>query len=143
PWLAVEDPHGTIIRGFYEEELPDSTFDTKVAYERIDLPWPLAPRQWVITVTNNLPLLQATADQVWERTWHLSDQRGAKGEVPNGVWVTVNEGGWFLCDLAGGTLLGYHVRSVVGGIVPDEVVTRWSYATIGGMLTDVATHTND
>jgi hypothetical protein len=140
-WLALQDPHETVLRGFYEEELAGSTFQAKVAYQRIDLPWPLAPRQWVITVVNNLSLIQATDGRLWERTWTLSDRRGAAGEVSNGVWLDVNDGGWWMCEAAGGVLLGYHVRSVVGGAVPDEMATRWSYATITGMLEKVAART--
>lgn len=140
-WIAIQDPHFAILEGFYEEELAGSTFQRKVAYQRIDLPWPLATRQWVITVVNNLPLIAATERRLWERSWTLSPERGAKGEVANGVWLDVNEGGWFLCEAAGGTLVGYHVRSTVGGAVPDEVATRWSYATIGGMLDDIADRT--
>ena len=39
-----------------------------------------------------------------------------------------------MIELAGGTLLVYQVRTVVGGAVPDEVVTRWSMGTLKGLL---------
>ncbi|MEQ1565055.1 MAG: hypothetical protein ABMA64_05410 [Myxococcota bacterium] len=137
-WLAMYDPHGAEIHSFLEEELPGSTFDRRVVYQRIDLPWPMAARQWVVEVRNNLPLIDATGGAVWERTWTLSDRRGARAESPDGVWLPVNEGGWFLAESGGGTLLGYHVRTVVGGVVPDEAAVQWSYATLSSLLNGIA-----
>jgi hypothetical protein len=133
-WVAVQDPHGEIVEGFVDEELPSSTFERRVVYQRITLPWPLAPRQWVIEVRYNTALFASTSGGVWERTWTLSDQRGAPSEDPKAVWLPVNEGGWFLVEAAGGTLIGYHVRTDVGGLVPHEAATRWSFSTLTGLL---------
>jgi len=133
-WLSVQDPHGSGIEGMVHEELPGSTFQHRVLFQKIDLPWPMATRQWVIDVVNNQPLLEATDGAFWERTWTLSEQRGAKNEDPKAVWLPVNEGGWAYVDALGGTLVVYHVRSVVGGNIPDELATRWSFGTLTGML---------
>jgi hypothetical protein len=139
-WLATQDPHGEdyVDDGFVEEDLPGSTFDRRVVYQRYDLPRPLADRQWVIEVVNNGPLFRATDGAFVERSWTLSDARGAKAESPDAVWLPVNEGGWFLVEAGGGTLLGYHVRTSVGGIVPDEVALRWSFSTLDELLREVA-----
>jgi hypothetical protein len=137
-WLAIHDPHGAEIHGFVQEDLPGSTDQRRIVYQRIDLPWPVADRQWVIEVVNNVPLMRSTDGAVWERTWTLSDRRGARAEEPNALWLPVNEGGWFLARAAGGTLLGYHVRTVVGGVVPDEAAVRWSYATLASLLDGIA-----
>lgn len=138
-WLAVQDPHGGApVDGYTEEVLAGSTFQSKLLYQRITLPWPLQARQWVIHVQNNQKLIRRTDGAVWERTWELSDKRGAKAEDPKAVWLRVNEGGWFLADIGGGTLLGYHVRTAIGGIVPDEAAVRWSFSTLAGMLTKIA-----
>jgi hypothetical protein len=98
----------------------------------------MASRQWVIDVVNNLPLLEATEGAFWERTWTLSERRGAKNEDPKAVWLPVNEGGWAYVQAEGGTLVAYHVRSVVGGNIPDELATRWSFATLNGLLQGIA-----
>jgi hypothetical protein len=137
-WLAIHDPHGAEVHDFVEEELPGTTFQRRIVYQRIELPWPLAPRQWVVEVRNNLSLMASTNGAVWERTWRLSSQRGAAAEHPSALWLPVNEGGWFLVDAAGGTLLGYHVRTVVGGVVPDEAAVQWSYATLSSLLDGIA-----
>lgn len=137
-WLAIQDPHGEYVDNMIHEDLPDSTFQQRYLYQRIDLPWPLASRQWVILVENNLRLLESTRGLVWERTWKLSDRRGAVAEDPKAVWLPINEGGWFLAASHGGTLLGYHVRTALGGIVPDEAVVRWSAATLEAMFQRIA-----
>ncbi len=133
-WVAVQDPHGEYVEGFVDEELPGSTFDARLVYQRIALPWPLADRQWVILVKNNTALFGRTGGAVWERSWDLSPARGASVEKEGAVWLPVNEGGWFVVEAAGGTILGYHARTAIGGIVPDEAAIRWSFSTIEGML---------
>ena len=137
-WVAIQDPHAGTIEGFVDEDLPGSTFARRIVYQRITLPWPLAPRQWVVEVVNNDVLRERTGGAVWERTWTLSDQRGAAAEVPAGVWLPVNDGGWFVLDAApAGTLVGYHARTSIGGAVPDEAAVRWSYGTLSRMLGDI------
>jgi hypothetical protein len=136
-WAAVMDPHGSVVDGMVYEVLPGATPDVRDAYQSIQLPWPLAARQWVIRVENNLDLMSATDGRVWERTWKLSDRRDADHILPKAVWLPVNEGGWCYAEAAGGTLVAYHVRTVVGGIVPDEAAIRWSFGTLSGMLHDI------
>jgi hypothetical protein len=138
-WLATQDPHGgRVVDGFVEEDLPGSTPARRIVYQRYDLPRPLSDRQWVIEVVNNVALIRATGGAFWERSWSLSPLRGAVAETPDATWLPVNEGGWFLVRAGGGTILGYHVRTSIGGIVPDEVVLRWSFSTLDGMLERIA-----
>lgn len=134
-WAAMQDSeHWDYVDGFLEEHLPSSTFQNKVVYQRILFPWPFADRQWVIAVKNNPSLSAATDGRVWERTWGLSPERGAKNTLEKAIWVDVNDGGWLVADVGEGTLLSYHVRTVIGGRVPDEVVVRYSMGTLGSLL---------
>jgi hypothetical protein len=134
-WIAIQDDaHFALVEGLVDEQLAGTTPAEKLLYQRIDLPWPFADRQWVIDVRNNLGLWRATDGGVWERTWGLSDARGAANEAADAVWVSVNDGGWLLFDVAGGTLLVYHVRSHVDGNIPNELATRWCFATLDDML---------
>lgn len=143
-WVAIQDPHAGTVDGFVEEELPSSSFDRRVVYQRIGLPWPLQARQWVIEVKNNGALREATAGAVWERTWGLSSERGAAAEAANAVWLPSNDGAWLVVDAKDhGTLVGYHVRTSIGGVVPDEAATRWSYGTISKLLEDVRSRAVD
>lgn len=138
-WIAVQDEiHWDAVKGLTEERLPGSTFQNKILFQSIDLPWPFADRQWVIEVVNNQPLFTASAGKCWERTWSPHPARGAENELEDGVWVETNDGGWFLGEAAGGSLLVYHVRTTIGGNVPEDAATSWSMMTLGGMLKDLA-----
>jgi len=134
-WVAMQDPdHWNYVEGFLEEKLPSSTFNSKIVYQRILFPWPFADRQWVIEVKNNLALIEATNGKVWERTWSLNPERGAVNEMEKAIWVDINDGGWMVTDAGEGSLLGFHVRTVLGGSVPDELVVRYSMGTLQSLL---------
>ncbi|MCO4748334.1 MAG: hypothetical protein KC912_26300 [Proteobacteria bacterium] len=137
-WVAIQDEeHAGLVKGLIDERLPGSTYQNKLLYQRIDLPWPFADRQWVIKVVNNQPLFDLSEGRCWERTWDVTPERGAKNETEDAVWVEVNDGGWLVADVAGGTLLVYHVRTVIGGNIPEDAATQWSMMTLGGMLKDL------
>jgi hypothetical protein len=140
-WLAIQDPHEVAVEGALYEILPGSTPDRRWAYQRLSLPWPFTARQWVIEITNNLALKDATNGLVWERHWTLSDRRDAQNVQENAVWLPVNEGGWCLSESGGGTLLLYHVRTAVGGVVPEEAALRWAYSTLDRLLTRIRERT--
>lgn len=134
-WVSVQDElHWGLVDGLVEERLSGSTFQNKILYQRIKAPWPFKDRQWIIEIVNNLTLLEATEHKVIERHWDLTDRRGAKAEVEDGVWIPVNDGGWLAMEAGGGTLLVYHVRTNPGGNIPDEAATQWTMLTLGGMM---------
>lgn len=134
-WMAVQDSdHWDAVSGFYEEVLSGGLHERKIAFQHLDLPWPFVNRQYTLEIVNNHALREATG--IWERTWDISDVRGAKGEEAGAIWVDVNDGGWVWAELGGGTLLVYHVRTVIGGNIPDEAATRYAYATLGSLLRD-------
>jgi hypothetical protein len=136
-WLAIQD-EGCFetLEGYVDEDLPGSTFANRTLYQRIDLPWPFAARQWVVDIRSNRALLIASDGAVWERSWTQSDRRGAKAEDPDAVWVPETEGGWTLIGLAGGTLLVYHTRASPGGAIPEEAGTQWALMTVASVVED-------
>lgn len=134
-WTAVQDEwHWGHVQGLIEEQLPGCTFEDRLLYQRLDLPWPFKDRQWVIRVVSNGALWEATNRQAIERTWELDPTRGARAEAPDGLWVDVNDGGWFAAPVAGGSVVVYHVRAVVGGNVPEETASTWTLMTLGGLM---------
>ncbi len=134
-WAAMRDiEHKTTIDGFYGERFPDATHVRNTAYQSIDFPWPFADRQWVIELNNNVELFLSTKGAILERSWDVSPRRGAQGERDDAVWVEINDGSWFVASAAGGTLLAYQVRSVVGGSIPDDLATRWAMGALSGNL---------
>lgn len=134
-WIAIlDDQHFDLVRGLVEEQLPGTGPLRKLLYQRLDLPWPLQDRQWVIDIQSNTALWRETDGALWERSWTLGDAALAPSPDPEAVWTTVNEGGWLLLEAAGGTLLVYHVRTEIGGSVPDEATTRWAWSTLDELL---------
>jgi len=138
-WVAVQDDeHWDVVSGLVDEDLPGTTPDSRILFQHLELPWPFTNRQWTIRVVNNTELITKTKGSIWERTWGLDPTRGATAEEDGAVWVDVNDGGWLAIDLLGGTLLAYHVRTRIGGNVPDEVAVQYAYSTLGGMLKEIA-----
>lgn len=134
-WIAIlDDAHVDLVAGLTEAQLPGTGPLRKVLYQKLDLPFPLTDRQWVIDIQSNTALAATSAGQVWERSWVLGDPKAAVDADPDAIWTTVNEGGYLLIDAAGGTLLVYHVRSEVGGNVPDDASTRYAWSTLEELL---------
>lgn len=134
-WVAIQDEaHFSMVEGIVEQILPQSTPQSKLLYQRLDLPWPVADRQWVIDIRDNARLAAASADRVWERAWDLSPLRGSTLELPDAVWTPVNQGGFALVNAAGGSIFVYHVRSAIGGNVPEAAVAQWSASAVGNVL---------
>ena len=88
----------------------------------------------MILVENSVDVFESSGHTVIERTWDLSDQRGAENETADGVWVGLNNGGWYAAEAGGGSVVAYHVRAVVGGNVPDDAASTWTMMTLGGMM---------
>jgi hypothetical protein len=138
-WIAIlDDQHDTVVSGLVERQLPGTLPERKLLYQHLDLPWPATDRHWVADIRNNRALVSASGGGVWERTWTLAAPALAEeaGAVVPGeaIWMPELEGGWTLAEVAGGTLLVYHVRTVIGGSIPDDLVARWSLSTLDGML---------
>ncbi|MCB9675283.1 MAG: hypothetical protein H6737_09215 [Alphaproteobacteria bacterium] len=143
-WLAIQDEqHYEVVAGYADEDLPGSTFAKRTLYQRIDLPWPFAARQWVIELESNRDLLAASQGTIWERHWRISERRGASIEDPDAVWVPETTGGWTLVEIAGGNLVIYHTRASVGGNIPDEAGTQWALMTVSGMVEEMDRRARD
>jgi hypothetical protein len=137
-WIAIQDDaHDKLVDNLRETRLPDTPSGHKRLYQHLDFPWPFTNRQWVIDIRDNPVLADATDGASWERTWDLADPALAPAPDPEGIWTPVNDGGWLLVTAGGGTIVVYHVRSVIGGAIPAEVVTRWAMGTLEQMLRHV------
>lgn len=143
-WLAVlDDTHDTLVKILSERTLYYTEDGRKVLYQHLDLPWPISDRQWVIEIWNNAKLTEATDNQIWERVWNLTDSSSMKHPDPEAIWAPMTDGAWLFIPALGGTLVIYHVRSTVGGAIPDEVVTRWALATIDEMIVHAVTRAEE
>lgn len=138
-WLAIlDDLHNDLVSGLTELHLRGTTPARKVLYQHLDLPLPFQDRHWVLEIRSNAELFASSG--AWERSWVL-DARGVASlaEVPGGapagaLWTPVNEGGWLLVPVDGGTLVTYQVRTDIGGSVPQELVLRYALATLDELI---------
>ena len=137
-WVAIiDDVHNTMVDGLTEHRLGSSETGGKLLYQRLDFPWPLNDRQWVIEIKNDPSLARATANRVWSRAWSLSTHTAPEVAEPEALWAPMLDGGWLAIDVGGGTLIVYQARTTVGGVIPDGLVTRWAMSTLDEMLTNL------
>lgn len=143
-WLSLTDDHlSDEIESLTEVALRGSWASPKHLYQRLDLPWPLTDRHWVIALTNNAAL--ASAAPVWERAWALRpDELAAARARTDGerfdaaTTVDVNEGGWLLLPLPDGdTLAIYQARATLGGAIPDGAVDGYTRSSMDELFTGV------
>ena len=141
-WVGAMDPHFLAAEEVAEHRIsPDGHWPTRW-YQYLTLPWPFTARHWVIDVMNNHELAAATDGACWEHWWDLVDggpalgaAAVANGEAPgitvamadDAIYTPVNRGAWLTITLDDGrTLLGYHVTTVIGGAISDDLVADYS-----------------
>jgi len=152
-WLALRDSHLTSIKELTEVRIsPDGQWPT-VWYQFFHTRGPFSDRHWVIDVDDNTELSSSSGGRLWEHHWTLTDDGPSRaqevvaaGRIPGvdesmaakAVYVPFNEGAWLLISLGDDrTLLGYMVRVVVGGRIPDALVVNYSMLTLGRVLRTV------
>ena len=137
-WVAIIDEvHNTMVNDLVEKRLGKDATGAKLLYQRLNLPWPFQDRQWVIAISNNRALSEASNGQTWERSWRLAEPIDGDPASPEAMWIPTLDGAWIAIPLEGGTLLIYQVRTTIGGAIPDEIVTRWAMSTLDEMLENV------
>jgi hypothetical protein len=104
----------------------------------LDLPFPLADRQWVAEVRTAPALTSATGGDVWQRRWDVGDPALATAPDDGAAWVEVNRGAWTLLRTDQGTLAVFSVRTVLGGLVPAPIAEAWAVGTLKRSLAQVA-----
>ncbi len=142
-WIGIlDDVHASLVSGLTERQLPGTTPSRKVLYQALDLPFPFSDRHWILRISSNEALFASTG--AWERTWS-PDPRGVDAlvDVPEeirldpaeAVWTPENDGGWLLVPVStGGTLVVYQARTDIGGVIPDDLVTRYAMARLDEMM---------
>lgn len=139
-WLAVtHDTPASRLRGLTERAVHGRWgASPKRIYQRIDLPWPVADRHWVIESRTNAALA-ARAPSVWERAWTTVPEAlpaTRTGDPDTAAWdgataVPRNDGGWILVEAGPDrTLAVYRVAVELGGAVPTSAVAGWTASTL-------------
>ncbi len=134
-WVAIiDDIHNTMVSDLTEHRLGQTPSGAKLLYQRLDLPWPFNDRQWTIEIRSDRAVADHTSNQVWSRSWTLSPNKAPQVATEDALWAPTLDGGWLVIDAAGGTLVVYQARTTIGGVVPDDVVTRWALSTLDEMM---------
>lgn len=152
-WLALRDIHWSAAKEITEIRLSEPRDWPRIWYQHLAAPWPIADRHYVLNVWDNWDLEAASDGTCWEHWWELhpegerlASEALAAGRIPGldtestegAVYVPINDGAWLICELqSGASLLGYHVRFVAGGRIPDRLIADYGMATLGRVLRDV------
>jgi len=146
-WVGIlDDRHSTLVSDVIERQLPGSTASRKVLYQHLHLPVPFSDRHWTLIVQSNPQLFAERHGRAWERTWDL-DPRGEasladlpaalRSEVDGSIWTPENAGGWLLLSVGWGTLVMYHLRTNIGGYIPEGLVTRYAMSKMDELIAQV------
>lgn len=137
-WITIQDaPHdpGSRVRSVWLDGAPVGIRRT---YNTMDLPFPLADRQWVLELTANRPLFDATGGAVWQRTWHEVDPSLAPAPDPGAEWLPEARGAWTLLATDQGTVMLFSIRTVLGGAIPAGLTNSWAVPTLRTSLAHFA-----
>ncbi len=144
-WISVRDPHFQQQKSTTEKVVARPGPGIEEWYGKIDTPWPVTDRHWLIHAWHNLQLADHTKNKAWERTWELAencqkriDDYDKKGLLPiepkDAILTPENKGAWLTIELNEHTLLGYHVTTSVGGNVPDRLLIEFTLSSYDEML---------
>lgn len=130
-WLSITDDRlDEHVSGLDEVALQGRWTDEKLLYQRIDLPWPLQDRHWVIQLRNNEALAAATG--AWERSWGPANARLGEARARTdaaafdaALRVDENLGSWILVPVEGATLAVYQAQVSLGGSIPDGALASY------------------
>lgn len=151
-WAAARD-ESTEYEGIVFWRVPDAPASRERWYEHIDVPRPFSDRHFVIDVWDNHALAKNTEGLAWEHPWEIASagldkaeqavSSGAvKGVTPGmfhrSVEVEINNGAWVALSLGPEeTLFVFHAQSVVGGAIPDRLLTDFAMMKMGKVFRDV------
>jgi hypothetical protein len=149
-WLSLTDDRlSEDVAGLTEIAMEGSWASPKVLYQRVDLPWPVEDRHWVLRLANNVGLAKSSG--VWERTWELDNGWMAQARVrtdaaafDGAVTMNANRGAWTLVPLSDGETLGiYQAWIDLGGNIPAEAAEAYTRSSLVGFVRGVEAHVPD
>ncbi len=151
-WAAARD-ESTEYEGVVFWRIPTAPEGRERWYEHLDIPRPFSDRHLVIDVWDNHELAKSTDGMAWEHPWEVASagmeearqavsSGGVKGVTPGmfqrSVVVDINNGAWVALSLGPEeTLFIFHAQSVVGGAIPDRLLTDFAMMKMGKVFRDV------
>ncbi len=138
PWIVISDAPCAPPSPVLVERLPtDEPVGERTVYHHMDLPWPLADRQWVGHFHPNLDLLADDPD-FWQRIRTVVDPALAPEPDPDAVWVRQNTGAWTMLIHDEGTLVVFSVHSDLGGHIPAGISQEFALLGLAHALERLA-----
>jgi hypothetical protein len=152
-WLGSLDPDFDIVKNVRTYMFPPPPDAVTRWYGLVDLPFPFTDRHFLITTLLDKPMAQASGGRMWERAWRLEPDGVATmaplvaaGKVEGvdvatfekAIYTPVNRGSWFFVQLDETRVLaGYSCVTVVGGDIPDGLVTQHVLSGLDELLRTV------
>ncbi|MBX2802000.1 MAG: hypothetical protein KTR31_30245 [Myxococcales bacterium] len=149
-WVSVQDMHAQVDPSLTEFIVEHLEGDRALWYGYFDLPRPIKDRQWVVDSTNNHRMAARTSDACWEHSWRLvpdglerirdtvtsTQPRGITPDhLDRAIYTPVNQGSWFMAPIDGERVfVAYHATSVVGGLIPDWLVTQLAMSRLEELM---------
>ncbi|MBM4364687.1 MAG: hypothetical protein FJ102_00615 [Deltaproteobacteria bacterium] len=149
-WLSLTDDRlSEDVEGLTEIALEGRWSSPKLLYQRLDMPWPVQDRHWVLRLRNNTALALSTG--VWERAWRIDNARLAESRertdpaaFDGAITMADNTGSWLLVSLdTADTLAVYQVRVDLGGNIPAEAAEAYTRASMASFMRGVEVHAAD
>ncbi len=154
-WLGSLDPDFDIVKNVRTYVFPTPPDAVTRWYGLVDLPFPFNDRHFLITTVLNKAIAASSGGRIWERAWHLEPDGVATmtplvaaGKVEGvttamfdkAIYTPVNRGSWFFVQLdPTHVLMGYTCATVIGGDIPEGLVTQHVLAGLDELLTTVVT----
>ena len=153
-WVSCQDTHFQQQESTTELRVSLTPPDKAAWYGYLDLPWPFDDRHWVVDVYNNHSLAAATGGKAWEHPWTLVPAARAESimtpVITNGkvkgvdmemyhsaIYTPVNRGAWVAIDMGDHAIFGYHATTVVGGNIPENLITQFVFQGMDKLLKDI------
>jgi len=149
-WLSLTDDRlSEDVDGLTEIALEGRWSSPKLLYQRLDMPWPVQDRHWVLRLRNNTALAQSAG--VWERAWTIDNARLAESRArtdatayDGAITMADNTGSWLLVSLdTSDTLAVYQVRVDLGGNIPAEAAEAYTRSSMASFMRGVEVHASD
>jgi hypothetical protein len=158
-WLGSLDPHFDNVKNVRTYMFPPPPDAVTRWYGLVDLPRPFNDRHFLITTVLNTAVAHASGGKIWERTWNLEADGVAtmapivaQGKVEGvdaptferAIYTPLNHGSWFFVQLdATHVLMGYSCATVIGGDIPDGLVTQHVLAGLDELLSKVVSRARE
>jgi hypothetical protein len=149
-WISTIDADFEASPGIVERRIRNIEPGHAVWMGLLNLPFPFDNRAWVVETHINPELVAATDGRAWERWWDLREDHWAevlslagsgslagvtRPELEAAAFTPTNEGTWFYDQLPDGRLLvGFAEATVVGGIIPTDVLTHFIVGSLDDLI---------